>query len=233
MRVQVLFFASIRERLRRDRAEIEVNDGATVADLWRLLCATHPALHEIDRAVTFAVNEEYVERSHPLAPGDEVALIPPVSGGAPLFEIVKTPIDLPSLIDAVARSSAGAIVTFLGVTRDHNEGRSVTGLEYEAYPGMAVKELERIGATTRERWEIHAIAIAHRIGKVPIGEASVGIAVSASHRVAAFEACHYAIDRLKEVVPMWKKEYFEGGEVWIGSQTGEPFTAATPPRPRS
>ncbi len=147
-----------------------------------------------------------------------------------MFRIVaEQPIDLVPLIAAVASPAAGAIVTFLGVTRDHNDGRRVIGLEYEAYPDMALRELERIGATARERWNIHAIAIAHRIGKVPIGEASVGIAVSASHRQAAFEACHFAIDRLKEVVPIWKKEYFDGGEVWIGSQTGEPFGPTAKP----
>ena len=137
-----------------------------------------------------------------------------------MFRIVEQPIDADAVTAAVADPTAGAIATFLGVTRNHNDGRAVTGLEYEAYPDMAVREMERIGATARERWPIHAIAIVHRIGTVPIGEASVVIAVSSSHRRAAFEACHFAIDRLKEVVPIWKKEMFDGGEVWIGSQQG-------------
>ncbi len=140
-----------------------------------------------------------------------------------LFAIVEHEIDLAPLLAAVGDPAAGAVVTFLGTTRDHNEGRRVTRLEYEAYPEMAVAELRKIGATARSRWPIHAVAIVHRIGAVPIGEASVAIAVSAGHRAAAFEACHFAIDRLKEVVPIWKKEHFEGGEVWIGSQTGEKF----------
>jgi len=140
-----------------------------------------------------------------------------------VFRIVDREIVLDELIRAVADPAAGATATFLGVTRNHNEGRNVTGLEYEAYPDMAVREMERIAATARERWPIRAIAIVHRIGKVPIGEASVAIAVSSTHRLAAFEACHFAIDRLKEVVPIWKKEYFEGGEIWIGSQTGQRF----------
>lgn len=139
-----------------------------------------------------------------------------------MFRIVEQPIDAEEVTRAAANPAAGAIATFLGVTRNHNDGRQVTGLEYEAYPDMAVREMERIGAEARRRWEIHEIAIVHRIGKVPIGEASVVIAVSSSHRRAAFEACHFAIDRLKEIVPIWKKEYFEGGEVWIGSQTGQP-----------
>jgi molybdopterin synthase catalytic subunit len=140
-----------------------------------------------------------------------------------MFEIVTHPIELAPLIDAVSDPSAGAVVTFLGTTRDHNDGRKVTLLEYESYPEMAVAELEKIGAAAKARWPIHAIAIVHRIGVVPIGEASVAIAVSAGHRVAAFEACHFAIDVLKEVVPIWKKEHFEGGEIWIGSQTGHRF----------
>ncbi len=139
-----------------------------------------------------------------------------------MFRIVEQLIDAAAVTQAVADPKAGAIATFLGVTRNHNDGRAVTGLEYEAYPDMAMREMERIGATARERWPIHAIAIVHRVGKVPIGEASVVIAVSSSHRRAAFEACHFAIDRLKEVVPIWKKEIFAGGEVWIGSQQGAP-----------
>src|SRR5262249_39931965 len=117
----------------------------------------------------------------------------------------------------------GATVTFIGTTRDHNDGRTVTRLEYEAYPEMALAEMRKIGELATQRWPIAAVAIVHRIGVVPIGDASVVIAVSAAHRRAAFEACHFAIDLLKEVVPIWKKEHFDGGEVWIGSQTGVAF----------
>lgn len=149
-----------------------------------------------------------------------------------VFEIDDKPIDVTRVIAAVAHPAAGAIATFLGTTRDNNEGRHVSTLEYEAYPEMAVAEMRRIGETARERWPIQDIAIVHRIGVVPIGEASVVIAVSSAHRVAAFEACHFAIDRLKQVVPIWKKEHFDGGEIWIGSQTGKPFSDHTRP-PRS
>ena len=141
-----------------------------------------------------------------------------------MYEIVDHPIDAAGVAAAVADPAAGAIVTFIGTTRDHNDGRRVTRLEYEAYPEMALAELRKIGATALERWPIAKVAIVHRIGVVPIGEASVVIAVSSGHRRAAFEACHFAIDRLKEVVPIWKKEHFDGGEVWIGSQTGERFS---------
>jgi molybdopterin synthase catalytic subunit len=143
-----------------------------------------------------------------------------------MYQIVSEPIDVAAVTAAVARPSAGATVTFVGTTRDHNDGRRVSRLEYEAYPEMALAEMRKIGETAQQRWPIEKVAIVHRIGVVPLGEASVVIAVSAGHRHAAFEACHFAIDRLKEVVPIWKKEYFEGGEIWVGSQTGKAFTAA-------
>ena len=141
-----------------------------------------------------------------------------------MYDIVPHPIDVSVVSGAVAHPAAGAVVTFVGTTRDHNDGRRVIRLEYEAYPEMALAEMRKIGETAQQRWPIQRIAIVHRIGVVPIGAASVAIAVSAAHRRAAFEACHFSIDRLKEVVPIWKKEHFEGGEVWIGSQTGTPFT---------
>jgi len=142
-----------------------------------------------------------------------------------MFEIVSEVIDVARVSAAAADPAAGAIVTFVGTTRDHNDGRRVIRLEYEAYPEMALEQMRRIGATMRERWALACIAMVYRVGVVPIGEASVVIAVSSAHRVAAFEACHFAIDRLKEVVPIWKKEHFEGGELWIGSQGGERFAA--------
>jgi molybdopterin synthase catalytic subunit len=140
-----------------------------------------------------------------------------------MIDIVSHPIDVAAVTAAAGEPRAGAVVTFVGTTRDHNDGRRVTRLEYEAYPEMAIAEMKKIAATLGERWPIERAAIVHRIGVVPIGEASVVIAVSSAHRVAAFEACHFAIDRLKEVVPIWKKEHFEGGEIWIGSQKGAAF----------
>ena len=148
-----------------------------------------------------------------------------------MYEIVSAAIDLGKVTAAVSLPQAGAVVTFIGTTRDHNDGRRVTRLEYEAYPEMALAEMRKIGDTARQRWPVAQVAIVHRIGVVPIGDASVVIAVSAGHRRAAFEACHFAIDRLKEVVPIWKKEHFEGGEIWIGSKTGERFPNASKPSP--
>ncbi len=139
-----------------------------------------------------------------------------------MYQIVSGPIDIAFVAAAVTRPDTGATVTFIGTTRDHNEGRRVIRLEYEAYPEMALAEMRKIGDAAMQGWRIEKVAIVHRIGVVPLGEASVVIAVSAGHRHAAFEACHFAIDRLKQVVPIWKKEHFEGGEVWIGAQTGTP-----------
>jgi molybdopterin synthase catalytic subunit len=143
-----------------------------------------------------------------------------------MYQIVSGPIDAVAVTAAVARLSAGAMVTFVGTTRDHNDGRRVTRLEYEAYSEMALAEMRKIGEAAQQRWPIEQVAIVHRIGAVALGEASVVIAVSAAHRHAAFAACHFVINRLKEVVPIWKKEYFEGGEIWVGSQTGKAFAGA-------
>lgn len=139
-----------------------------------------------------------------------------------MIEIVSTPIEIDAVIAAAAAPASGATVTFIGTTREHNAGRRVRRLEYEAYEDMARAEMAKIAATCGERWPIVRVAMVHRLGVVALGEASVVIAVSAAHRADAFAACHYAIDRLKEVVPIWKKEYFEGGEVWIGAQSGPP-----------
>jgi len=146
-----------------------------------------------------------------------------------MFEVVEHAIDLSRLIAAVGRPDAGAIATFLGTTRDHNSGRRVIRLEYEAYPEMAIREMCRIGEQAIERFSVKAVAIVHRIGVVEIGEASVAIAVSAAHRDAAFGACRFAIDRLKEIVPIWKKEHYQGGEIWIGPQQGGPPAACDLP----
>ncbi len=145
-----------------------------------------------------------------------------------MFRIVRERIDLDALLAAVTDPAAGAVVVFLGVTRNCNEGRQVTGLEYEAYPEMALREIEQIGHQAREQWPIQKIGIVHRVGPVPVGEVSVAIAVSSAHRDAAFQASRFAIDRLKEIVPIWKKEYFEGGAVWIGSQTGQAYPEGYP-----
>ncbi len=143
-----------------------------------------------------------------------------------MFEITRKRIDLDGLTRAVADRRAGAVVTFVGTTRNHNVGRRVLRLEYEAYERMAKQEMRRLAKEAGTRWPITRVAMVHRIGVVPVGDASVAIAVSGGHRTEAFEACHWLIDRLKEIVPIWKKEHYRGGQIWIGPQQG-----GLPPRP--
>jgi molybdopterin synthase catalytic subunit len=149
-----------------------------------------------------------------------------------VIRITRAPIGLERLVRAVREPAAGAVVTFLGTTRNENVGRRVIRLEYEAYRAMAVAEMRRLAAEAARRWPLRKVAIVHRIGIVPVGEASVGIAVSAGHRAEAFAACHWLIDRLKEIVPIWKREHFRGGQVWIGAQQGGPSPATAARRRR-
>ncbi len=169
-----------------------------------------------------------MERGYQPQGDDEVAFIPPVSGGSDptpwvsTIRITRERLDVAMLEATVGDPAAGAICTFVGATRESNAGRKVIRLEYEAYEAMALSEITKIAEEAGRRWDIVRIAIAHRVGLVDVGEPSVAIAVSAAHRAEAFEACRFAIDRLKEIVPIWKKEHFEGGEVWIGCQTSHP-----------
>jgi len=205
--VRVRLFAGLRERA--GWAERELDGIARVGDVWpRLELGDEPP------GLLYAVNREYADRQRELHDGDEIALIPPVSGGA--FLLSGSPLSLEAVVEEVASPEAGAIATFVGTTRVHSRGRTVTHLEYEAYEGMAEREMEAIAAELRERYHLCSIAIHHRIGQVAIGERSVAIAVSAPHRADALAACKDAIDTLKERVPLWKKEVYEGGEEWIG-----------------
>jgi len=223
-------FATLRERVRASELEREFPDGITVAEIWGALKHEFPALAGHRDSVGFAVNQEYVEGDYRPRNNDEVAFIPPVSGGAAdegapwvgSITIVRDSIDVTALEREVGNPAAGAIVTFAGTTRCDNAGRKVVRLEYEAYEPMALREMHKLARQAGKRWGIVRIAIAHRIGPVEIGETSVAISVSAAHRGEAFEACRFAIDRLKEIVPIWKKEYFEGGEIWVGCQTSHP-----------
>jgi molybdopterin synthase catalytic subunit len=209
MKVAVRLFAALRERAGTREAALELEEGASVDDVWAAL-----GLGEEPSGLVYAVNRTYVERGTPLADGDEVALIPPVSGGA--FVLSGEPLSLERAVAEVASDGAGAVATFVGTTRARSRGRDVIRLEYEAYEGMAEAEMERIASALRDRHDVIDIAIHHRVGPVEIGETSVVIAVSAAHRAAAFDACRDAIDTLKQTVPLWKKELYVGGEEWIG-----------------
>jgi molybdopterin synthase catalytic subunit len=211
MQISVRLFAALRERAGWSQRPVELAEPATVADVWAAL-----GLGDEPPGIAYAVNRDYADRGHPLSAGDEVAVIPPVSGGA--FAVQTEPLDLLAVVEQVRSPAAGAIATFVGTTREHSRGRTVTHLEYDAYPEMAEREMARIADRVRARHDVLEVAIAHRVGHVPLGEASVVIAVSAAHRGAAMDACRDAIDTLKQTVPVWKKEVFEGGEEWIGRE---------------
>ena len=204
-------FAGLREQLGTSTQEVDLPDGSRARDVWPVL-GSEPGSEP--PGVLYALNKEYVDPEQPLADGDELALIPPVSGGD--VRLTDEAIDLAAVVAEVAREEAGAVATFVGTTRVTSRGRTVHHLEYEAYEGMAEQEMRRIAALLQERYELCDVAITHRVGRVGIGEASVAIAVSAPHRGDALAACKDAIDTLKETVPLWKKEVYEGGEEWIG-----------------
>jgi molybdopterin synthase catalytic subunit len=206
VRVTVRLFAGLREQAGWSRREI---DADRVSDIWgKLELGAEPD------GLLYAVNKEYAPSDHELADGDTVALIPPVSGGA--FVLTEEPVSLDAVVGEVASEEAGAIATFSGTARRHSRGRVVHYLDYEGYEGMAEEMMEKLAGDLKERYEVQAIAIHHRVGRVELGEPSVVIAVSAAHRAAALAACAEAIDTLKETVPLWKKEVYEGGEEWIG-----------------
>lgn len=205
----VRLFAGLRERAGVDERELELPPGSRVADVWAAL-----ELGDEPPGLLYAANQAYVPRERKLADGDEVALIPPVSGGA--FRLTEEPIDVGAVVAEAADEGAGAVATFLGTVRNRSRDREVLHLEYEVYEGMAEKVMAQIGDFLRAKYDLCAVAITHRIGRVAIGETSVAIAVSAPHREDALAACKEAIDTLKAEVPLWKKEVYEGGEEWIG-----------------
>jgi len=229
MKAKVRFFARLAEVAGTRETEVELGEGLSVGDAFRLLCQRFPELANHADSLMYAVNAEYVPPDHPLQAGDELALIPPVSGGSHagpgpgegLFEVTAEPLDPQRLVDHVRKDESGAVAVFLGVVRNNNLGRRVLYLEYDAYPEMATRVMRQIAAEATERWPLSDVAMQHRTGRLEIGETSLLIAVSSPHRREAFEACHHLVDRFKEVVPIWKKEVWEDGEVWI---EGEPVS---------
>jgi MoaE-MoaD fusion protein len=209
VKVTVKLFAGLRERAGTGERELELTEGASLGDVWPAL-----GLGEEPDGLLYAVNRRYAEPGTALAAGDEVAVIPPVSGGA--FRLSDEPLDPAGVIEEVRSDRAGAVATFIGTTRVASRGRRVHYLEYEAYGGMAEEVMAELAGELKARYDLCEVAILHRIGRVDIGGISVVIAVSAPHRADALAACKDAIDRLKQSVPLWKKEVYEGGEEWIG-----------------
>src|SRR4029077_8192083 len=209
-----------------DTESVEVPVGSTVADVYEAIQKLHPGLQADQSAVRVALNQEFTDWDSKVANGDEVAFIPPVSGGAHgvgvLFELTTRPLDARRMETAVAHKGAGAICTFTGVVRDSSRGRSVTHLEYEAYAEMATAQMRTIGEEIAERWPEARVAMAHRTGRLEIGEASVVVSVSCLHRAEAIAACKWGIDRLKESVPIWKKEHAADGTYWIEGDESKP-----------
>jgi len=225
--VQVLTFASLRQLLGRPSLTLSLAPGATVADLIERLSGDYPAAAPHLARALVAINQDYADRTQPLAPNDEVAIFPPVSGGAgnaarPAEAVTHValsadPIDPTPLAELVTEPGTGGVVTFAGVVRDNNLGRQVRYLDYEAYPPMAEAKLQQVVAEARERWPaIRGVAVVHRTGHLEIGETAVLVAVGAPHRGdGAFEAARYIIDRTKEIVPIWKKEVWADGAEWL------------------
>jgi molybdopterin converting factor subunit 1 len=220
MRVHVLFFGQLKEITGITEEDAELSEGARVEDLFERYGRRFPKLAEFRPSLAASVNQEYASWRALLSGGDEVAFLPPVSGGQQsavaddVFLLVREPILPRELVESLKASEDGAVVVFDGFVRNNFKGRRTLYLEYEAYEPMAYAKMREIGTQIRAKFKVHRLAIVHRLGRLEIGDTSVLIAVSSPHRSAAFDACRYAIDTLKRTVPIWKREYFAGGVVW-------------------
>ena len=222
MRIRVLYFAVFREQLGREDDVVALGEHAHVGDAVAALAARHPAIAQLRGKFRVAVNEEFAGDDRELADGDELALIPPVAGGtgepppARHVQLLATPLSLDRCVAAVGGAAMGGIVTFTGMVRRHSRGVTVDHLEYEAYGGMAVREMSRLCDEIEGEIAGSRLAVEHRTGRLEIGEIAVVIAAAAPHRAEAFAACRAMIDRLKERVPFWKKVISETGDEWVG-----------------
>ena len=232
VRVKVLFFGMLKDIVGRSEDHIELAEGAHLDSVFARYARQFPRLTDLESSIVLACNHEFRERSAPVSEGDEIAFLPPVSGGAPeqvsrytheicdaetgcFFALTRQTIDTPSMARQLLRAEDGAVVDFEGVVRNNTKGRATKFLDYECYEPMAVKMLAEIGRDILRTHAIGRIALVHRLGRLEIGEASVAVVVTAPHRKAAFEAALEGINRLKRMVPIWKKEYFADGEVWV------------------
>jgi molybdopterin synthase catalytic subunit len=216
MKIKVLFFGVTKDLTGLQEEQAEFPEGLSLDSLWCRYAARFPRLDDLSSALLMAVNQEIADRGRTLRDGDEVAFLPPVSGGSSgdYYLLTRSPIPTADLVRQQKASEDGAVVTFEGVVRNNSGGRRTLYLEYEAYEPMAIRKMEEIGGEVRREFAIDHIGMMHRLGRLEIGETSVVIIVTAAHRRAAFAACQFAIDRLKQIVPIWKKEYFEDGSVW-------------------
>lgn len=224
IQVRIRFFGPAKDLTDCEEMFLNLPKGSSLSEAIKTLSEIFPKLHERLHHYRFAVNADYADENTLLKEGDEVALIPPVSGGAieteteVLVKLTREPIELEPLFAFISSSQAGAVVTFIGTVREFSHGKKVKALTYEAYEPMAEKELRRIADEMMQRWQLCKVAIVHRVGKLEIGEIAVAIFVSAPHRADAFAAARHAIERIKEVVPIWKREHFaDGTSQWVSS----------------
>jgi molybdopterin synthase catalytic subunit len=230
MRVKVLFFGQLKDIVGRAEESLEAPEGALLSSIFERYAAAFPRLGAMGGSIVLARNHEFAPPSSPLADGDEVALLPPVSGGAWLshleedgrfFALTRDPIDSRAVAARLLRSEDGAMVDFEGVVRNNTKGRRTTHLEYECYEPLALKKMAEIGRELAGKYAIGGIAMVHRLGRLSVGEASVAVVVTAPHRKPAFEAALEGINQLKRLVPVWKKEFFADGEVWVEGEWDE------------
>ncbi len=215
MRVTLLYFAAAREQTRLGSETLELPEGATAAQALEAACARHPGLRAIAGQLRVAVDQEFVQLAAPLRDGAEIALIPPVAGGAQRHCVSSTPLDAEAPLRGVAGKDCGAVVSFTGIVRATSHGKEVTGLEYEIYEPMAMRVFEQIEHAALEQFAAR-VCIHHRVGALLPGELSVVIAAAAPHRASAFDACRYAIEKLKTDAPIWKRESYPDGQSWVG-----------------
>ena len=222
MQIEIKYFAFFRQQTGRSHDKVNLPDSATVADLLSHLQTIWPEIKEALDTSKISVNMEFVDLDTRLSAGDEVALIPPVSGGrtnlieADLFKITDSTIVAQDVIDPIKGDDVGAVVTFLGTVRDNTKGRSTAYLEYEAYAPMAERQMAEIASEVKAKWDIKRIAMIHRVGRLDVGQVSVAVGVASPHRKNGFDACKYAMDRLKQIVPIWKREVWSDGEdEWV------------------
>ena len=227
MLIRVLFFGVLKEMAGIASDSLELPKGATLADALHHYESRIPRLKQLLPSVAVSVNREYAVQNVTLSEGDEVALLPPVSGGAPNASIVRDRIDTQAVLQDLKAAADGAAVVFEGIVRDNTRGRRTLYLEYEGYEPMALKTMDELVADAKSRFPVREIVVVHRLGRLEIGETSVLIVVASAHRGPAFDACRWVIDTLKKIVPIWKKEFFEDGAVWAD---GEPFPAEILPR---
>jgi MoaE-MoaD fusion protein len=221
MRVTVLFFGVLKEMLSTESQTLDLPPGATVDAVLGHFRERMPQQPKLWSTLAVAVNQSYATSGCLLRDGDEVALLPPVSGGStPITALVTEPIDSASLVKNIKQGEDGAVVVFDGIVRNHTRGRRTLFLVYEAYPEMALRQMQDLAQQAITVHGVRQVAMVHRLGRLEVGETSVLIAVSSAHRAQAFEACRWLIDTLKKTVPIWKKEHFEDGAVWAD---GEPF----------